>query len=200
MKINKYFIFFILLSFLITGIVFAGPFGLDMGMTLDQVKTKTGKNPELVQDDLYRVDPPNKNDMFESYIVQISPKYGIVWIKAVGKDITTNGYGIQLKTAFDNLVSGIERSYGKYDKTDFLLRGSIWNDPEDFMMGLLRKDRYLMANWELKYGSTLPNDIISIGVIATASSSTKGYISLEYYSPDEKKVADEKKSQQDSVF
>ena len=101
MNMKKFFACFILLSFFVGGIAFAGPFGLDMGMSLDQVKNKTGKNPELVQDDLYRVDPPNKNDMFESYIVQISPEYGIVWIKAVGKDITTNGYGIQ---CFENYV------------------------------------------------------------------------------------------------
>jgi hypothetical protein len=200
MSTKKFRVSFALFSFLISGIVFAGPFGLDMGMTLDQVKNKTSKDPELLRDDLYKVDPPNKNDMFESYVVQISPNYGIVWIKAIGKGITTNGYGIQLQTAFENLVSSIERTYGKYKKTDFLIRGSIWDDPNDFMMGLLRKERYLMAGWDKESGSTLPNDIVSIGVIATASSSSMGYLSLEYYSPNEKKATDEKTAKQDSVF
>jgi hypothetical protein len=193
-------ILFLLFSFLASGIAFAGPFGLDMGMTIDQIKNKTGKIPELVQDDLYRVDPPNKNDMFEAYIVQISPKYGIVWIKAIGKDITTNGYGIQLKSAFDSLVSSIEKTYGKYKKTDFLMSSSIWKDPDDFMMGLLRKDRYLMASWNKESDSTLPNDIVTIAVAATASSSSKGYISLEYYSPSKELADAEKKAKQDSVF
>ena len=178
----------------------SGPFGLNMGMTLAQVKSVTGKNPELVRDDLYEVTPPNPHDMFESYIVQISPKYGVVWIKAIGKDITTNGHGTQLTTAFDNLVSSIERTYGEYKRTDFLSRGSIWNEPNDFMMGLLKKDRYLMAAWENEYGSTLPDNLKSIGVIATAISSTEGYISLEYSSQDEEKVDAEKKAKQDSVF
>ncbi len=178
----------------------SGPFGLSMGMTLDQIKNKTGKNPELVQDDFYSVTPPNTHDMFKSYIVQISPTYGVVWITAIGKDITTNGYGTQLKTAFDNLVSSIERTYGKYKRIDFLLSGSIWDEPNDFMMGLAKQERYLIAIWEKEHDSTLPDDIKSIGVIATATSSSKGYISIEYYSPNEEKVAAEKKEKQDAVF
>jgi hypothetical protein len=200
MNLSKSFVFFVLFYFLIIGITFAGPFGLDMGMTLDQVRNKTGKSPELVQDDLYRVDPPNKNDMFESYIVQISQKYGIVWIKAIGKDITTNGHGTMLKSAFNNLVASIERTYGKYKKTDLLMRGSIWDEPEDFMMGLVKKDRYLMAGWDKDSGANLPNDISSIGVMASASSSSKGYVVLEYYSPNGDLADAEKKAKQDSVF
>lgn len=191
-----------LLLVLLPLIMFAqsGPFGLSMGMTLDQIKDKTGKNPELVKDDFYKVTPPNTHDMFDSYIVQVSPIYGVVWIKAIGKDITTNGHGTQLKTAFENLVSSIERTYGKYEKTNFLLSGSIWDEPNDFMMGLMKKERYLIACWEKKHGSTLPDDIRLIGVSAKARSSSSGYISLEYYSPNEDKVTEEKKKKQDAVF
>jgi len=191
---------FIVLFLLFNLPVFSGPFGLDMGMTLDQLRILTGKVPVLLQDDLYSVDPPNKNDMFESYLVQVSPKYGVVWIKAVGKDITTNGHGIALRNAFNNLVSGIERNYGKYDLTDFLTRGSIWNEPQDWMMAIVRRERYLIASWERTYGSNLPDDILSIGVMVSAQSSSRGYVILEYYSPNEKLHEEEKKIIQDSVF
>lgn len=195
-------LFSILLLVCIPIIVFSqsGPFGLSMGMTLEQIINKTGKNPELVNNDLYRVKPPKTHDMFESYIVQISPTFGVVWIKAIGKDIVTNGNGTQLKVAFNDLVSSIEKTYGKYDRVDYLSSGSIWDEPEDFMIGLAKQDRYLMAGWEKKYGSTLPDDITTIGVTATANSSSEGYISLEYYSPNEEKVAAEKKAKQDAVF
>jgi hypothetical protein len=190
----------VLFYFLIIGIAFAGPFGLDMGMTFDQVRDKTGNSPELTREDLYRVDPPNKHDMFESYFVQISPKYGIVWIRAIGKDIATNGHGTMLKSAFNDLVASIERTYGKYTKTDVLLPGSIWDEPEDFMIGLLRKDRYLMAGWNKDSGASLPNDISTIGVMISASSRSEGYVVLEYYSPNKDLVDAEKKAKQDSVF
>jgi len=171
----------ILLLVLIPMIVFSqtSPFGLSMGMTFDQIKNKSGKIPELVKDDYYTVIPPNTHDLFESYIIQISPTYSLVWIKAVGKDITTNGHGIHLKTAFDNLVSSVERTYGKYERIDFLISGSIWDEPNDFMMGLAKEERYLMANWEKEHDSTLPDDIKIIGVIANATSPRLARICLD---------------------
>ncbi len=198
MKLNK--LFFAVVFFLIAGIIFAGPFGLDMGMSLDQLRSLTGEDPELFQDDRYEVNPPNAHDMFEAYIVQVSPKYGVVWIKAIGKDITTNGHGTQLKRAFDNLVASIERTYGNYDKTDYLMRGSIWNEPEDFMMGIVKQDRYLGVRWLEEAGSNLPADISSIYMTAEASSSSEGHIILEYYSPNKELADNEKQAAQDAVF
>jgi hypothetical protein len=180
--------------------VFAGPFGLDMGMTLAQVKSKTGSEPKLVQDDLYEVDPPNKNNLFEQYLVRIHKTYGVYMIKAVGKDIETNGYGIAVKTTFDQLLTSIEKTYGKYKKVDQLLRGSIWDDPDDWMMALRRNERFLFASWDRENGSTLPSDLKSIAIAAAALSASKGYVSIDYYSMDYDKVDEEKKASQDSVF
>ncbi len=198
MKLNK--LFFAVVFFFIAGIIFAGPFGLDMGMSLEQLRSLTGENPELIRGDFYEINPPNGHDMFESYLVQVSPKYGVVMIKAIGKDITTNGHGTQLKSAFNNLVASIERTYGKYEKIDYLLRGSIWDEPEDFMMGIVREDRYLLASWGNEAGSTLPADISLIGVVVSASSSSKGWINLEYYSPNKELADNEKQAEQDAVF
>ena len=190
----------VILSTTVTLFSQPGPFGLRMGMTLDQVKNLTGKNPEMLEDNVYKVIPPDTHNMFIEYRVRISPTYGIVWIYAESKEIETDDDGTQLKNAFNDLVSSIERTYGKYKRIDFLLSGSIWDEPNDFMMGLAKQERYLIAIWEKEHDSTLPDDIKSIGVIATATSSSKGYISIEYYSPNEEKVAAEKKEKQDAVF
>jgi hypothetical protein len=171
-----------------------------MGMTLAQVKSQTGSEPKLVQDDLYEVDPPNKNNLFESYVVRIHNTYGVYMIKAIGKNIETNGYGIGVKTAFDQLLASIERTYGKYKKTDELLRGSIWNDPDDWMMALRRNERFLFASWDREIGSTLSPDLKSIAIAAAALSSSRGYVSLDYYSINYDTVNEEKKTSQDSVF
>jgi hypothetical protein len=180
--------------------IFSGPFGLDMGMTLDQIKSKTGKSPELIQDDLYRVVPPNTNNLFESYTVQVHSRYGIYSIRAIGKGITTTGYGRDVKNTFDNLIASIEKTYGKYKKYDFLESRSIWDEPDDFMMGLVKKERYLSAFWDKEEGSTLPNDISEISVVAYGQSSSKGYVILSYNSPNRKIIDEEKKAAQDSVF
>jgi hypothetical protein len=184
----------------VSSVAFAGPFGLEMGMSFDEVKNITGNNLILVRDDLYIVDPPNKNDTFGAYYVQISKGYGIVKIQAFSKKITTNGHGTGIKTIFNALLSSIERTYGKYKKVDILMSGSIWDKPEDFMMGLLRDERYLMARWGDEHGSTLPSDIELIDLGTMVMSSDEGYVILEYSSPNQKNVETEKKVVQDSVF
>jgi len=169
-------------------------------MSLDKIKQISKTTPKNISDDAYEITPPNTNDMFETYLVRIHPTYGVYLIKAVGKDIATSGYGIELKSAFNSLLASVEKTYGKYDKTDFLLSKSIWKDADDFMMGLIKKERYLMASWEKKYGSTLPNDLASIGIMASALNTSKGYLSIEYYSINYEKAKAEKQAIQDSVF
>jgi len=193
------FILLVLLTISISG-AFCGPFGLDMGMSLDRVRQVSSTTPANRGNDLYEITPPNTNNMFETYVVRIHPTYGVYLIKAVGVDITTNGYGTALRTAFNNLAGSLERVYGQYRLTDFLLPRSIWKDPDDFMMGLLRNERYLFAMWERKEGSNLPDDLESIAIGASALNSSKGYVSLEYYSIDYEKIKAEEQQRQDSVF
>ena len=69
-------------------------------------------------------------------------------LKAVGKDIYTNGYGEDLKVVFEELVQSIRNTYGEESKrTDGLQEGSIWSDPDKFMYSLSVGDRSLSAMW-----------------------------------------------------
>lgn len=153
-----------------------GPFGLAMGMTKEMfngrlTQAKTG---------LYFLDkPPIPHDQFESYVVKIGEKSGLCWIKGIGKSVASNGYGMQLKGAFDEFETKLDKRYGVHERTDFLMPASIWNDPQDWMMGLVKADRYLMSAW--KGGKTsLPNELSTIALIAQAESSSSGYLALEY--------------------
>ncbi|MFB2776804.1 hypothetical protein [Shewanella xiamenensis] len=153
-----------------------GPFGLAMGMTKEMfngrlTQAKTG---------LYFLDkPPIPHDQFESYVVKIGEKSGLCWIKGIGKSIASNGYGLQLKGAFDEFETKLDKRYGIHERTDFLMPASIWKDPQDWMMGLVKADRYLMSVWKGEKTS-LPNDLSSIALIAQAESSSSGYLALEY--------------------
>jgi hypothetical protein len=180
--------------------VFCGPFGLDMGMSLAQIKQKTGNAPVLQSDDLYIVTPPNTNNLFGIYAVRVHPEYGVYSISAIGKDITTTGYGLEVKSAFNDLVGSIEKTYGKYKKYDFLQARSIWDEPNDFMMGLVKSERHLAAFWDKGEGSALPEDISAISVTARGLSSSKGYIILQYSSPKAAIADAEKKAKGDAVF
>lgn len=155
----------------------AGPFGLEMGMSLKDI----GGKPEKVASGKYKLSSvPKPHSAFEAYIVQVSPKHGLCWIKAIGKDIRTSAYGLELKSAFNEMKGKLEKSYGKNETIDRLMPGSIWKEPNDFMMGMIKKERFLMSCWDSEKGSTLTEHIKQIGLMAHPSSQDKGYLTIEY--------------------
>lgn len=58
--------------------------------------------------------------------------------------------------------------------------GSIWNEPKDWMMGLFKKQRVLIADWSIEKGSSLPDDIERIALRAVAHSTEEAIISVNY--------------------
>lgn len=126
----------------------AGPFGIDMGMSINEITKVCKAAPKHLQDDIYEITPPKTNDLFAKYIVRIDSDYGVYWLKAIGKDIYTNGYGDRLISTFNLLVESIRKTYGEESyKKDDLKEGSIWSDPQYFMVALEKGDRELYAMW-----------------------------------------------------
>jgi hypothetical protein len=193
------FIVFIFFGFFYVSSVFAGPFGIDMGMSLDKVKEVCKTVPIHIKDDYYQIIPPKTNDLFEIYIVQIDPTYGVYYIKAISKDIRTNGYGVEIRSTFDNLVGSIEKTYGKYKLTDILKSNSYSGGANIWTYALRDGDRELYAVWAEEYQSKLPKDIVGIVVWAGVTSPREGnmgYVVLEYYLSNGSTV----KEKADSVF
>jgi hypothetical protein len=189
--------FFLIFSLSFVSEAFCGPFGLDFGMSFEQVRNISKTEPINIESDYYLITPPNTNEQFEAYIVCIHPTYGIYLIRAVGKDINSNAQGTVLRSRFNDLVSSVERTYGKYKKEDFAVRGSYWGDKPDYYMYALSKDeRVLMASWGKKEGSKLPPEFLAIYVEAKAENSSTGYLVIEYYSNNYEKI----KAEQESVF
>ena len=135
---------------------FAGPFGIDMGMSLADLKQVCKTIPKHIEDNIYEITPPKTNDMFKKYIVRIDSDYGVYWMKAIGKDVYTNDYGTELRSAFSRLVESISKTYGKESYIeDNVQSGSIWDDAKHFMMALLKGDRELYAMWSKQYDLTM---------------------------------------------
>lgn len=192
--ISLFISFFLLLSF---GNAAAGPFGLDMGMSLKDI----GAEPEKVAHGKYKIiNPPKSHSAFESYVVELAPKTGLCFIKAVGKDIRTSSYGLELQSAFNEMKGKLSEAYGESETTDMLFPGSIWDEPDDWMMGLIKKERHLMAIWDQEHGSSLPPDISSIGLAARPSSGDKGYLVVEYYFTNEPLCVAELAAQEDHAL
>lgn len=175
--VTKKVVLFTLFAICYASIVFAGPFGLEMGMTLKEI----GGVAESLGNGKYKLsNVPKPHSAFEDYIVQVSPNGGLCWIKAVGKDISTSCYGTELKSEFMDLVNKLEKAYGNYKLYDFLLPGSIWDELKDWMSGLIKKERTLAASWSEEDNSTLSNNIKDIVIAAQPLSREKGYITIDY--------------------
>jgi hypothetical protein len=154
-----------------------GPFGLWMGMSLADVESEA---IEVAPAKYRLLTVPKPHSAFESYILQITPANGLAWIKAIGHNIQTSVYGLELKTAFEVMEKKLSVNYGSGNKTDILLQDSIWNEPRDWMQSLLNRERFMMAEWSMAQGSSLPQGLSSVALITVANDTESGYIAVEY--------------------
>jgi len=175
--------FFILLTVII-GIVLsinalAGPFGLEKGMSLEEI----GGDPVKLERGKYQLTVvPKPHSSFILYSIRVAPKEGLYFVKAVCKPISTSSYGFELKEKFKEMVERVGTVYGSHKTTDVLLPNSIWSNPNEWMTALSKKERVLMAVWEKNDGANLPDDIKSIYVAAQTygNSRDEGFVAIEY--------------------
>ena len=159
------------------GTALAGPFGLSMGMKKSDFK---GELKEIAPHKYQTNTVPKKHSAFEAYVVQIGPKSGLCYIKAIGKDIRTNTYGSEVKSAFEEMESKLKSAYGDNKKLDFLRYESIWNEPKDWMPGLIKGERILAAFWNVKEGSKLTDNLTDIALAASGTNRETGYLAIDY--------------------
>lgn len=160
-----------------------GPFGFKAGLTKENIEGMVSGEVRLVSDEknLYVASSsPKKNSDFTSFGLVISPTVGLCQIRAIGDDIKTNSYGQPLRHKFTELVETLESLYGKSNQENTLLSGSIWREPQDWMMSLYKQERYLNASWKTQNNNMKENEITNIGVEARADSDSRGYIFLQY--------------------
>ena len=137
------------LSVLLAAIVFsspsiAGPFGLGMGQSLDELSKQMSlkKTKEFL---FTASTAPRPHPDLQIYQLIVTPQHGLCKVGAVSRTFNTNVYGTAFLAKFDEIESALSEKYGKSDRQDFLRSGSIWNEPKDWMMGLRKQERVL--NW-----------------------------------------------------
>lgn len=171
---KKVFFMSLLVAALLPFKVQAGPFGFDMGKQPSEYGCTSMSTPNMYKCN----EAPKGHPAFEAYVLQATSKHGVCWIKAVGKNISDNGYGMSTKRAVDGFVEAFKKSYGgDMEKNDFLLSGSIWDDADDFLMGLTKNDRSYTYHWK----TTTDPSIKEIYVSAKGLRSDIGFPAIEYY-------------------
>lgn len=152
----------------------AGPFGIDVvGFNVSQYScTELGGQ-------LYTCTSiPKPHNAFESYTLRYHADAGLCSIVAIGKDIRENGFGTQTKKMVESLYEQVSKKYGDVEKGDILLSTSIWNEPDEWLMGIMQKER--VYNY---IGDVEPpiEEIKKYGVMALATSSDVGYVVVEFH-------------------
>ena len=155
--------------------LFAGPFGLEMGMSLEDIGSKPVQNIGVSYE---FKEVPKPHSAFDFYILQIAPKGGLYCITAIATSITCSPNGFQLKNEFDNLKEILEKNYGECYMLDGLSPGSIWDEPGDWMMSIAKEHRFYMASWDKD--ESLPPDLKKIILSVSATSQNSGFVILRY--------------------
>jgi len=118
----------------------AGPFGLNFGDPYAKL-TKLGLSKDRTSQ-WYTVGAvPSPHRDFDAYKVLISPKFGLCKIVAFASRVPTDAYGNGLREQYESLQNALTKKYGEGTKYDYLKSGSIWNEPKDFMMALVKDER-----------------------------------------------------------
>ena len=189
----------LLLSLLLPLSIFAAPFGLKMGMTIEQIAAECEEEPQYVKDDIYMITPKKRHPVFEYYAVYVNDKTGLYQIRAISEPISTNKYGTELQNAFNNVKDRIAKTYGKpkiYNSVDKTISSYLQND--DYWFYTLREgSRKLSAAWE--NNTQLADDLDTVAldcVVVDGFYNGNGQLILYYYYNNSDSVEDE----QDSVF
>lgn len=162
---------------LLTSCGAGGPFGLSKGMTLDQID----ETAQQIDHGVYTTqNVPHTHSSFKRYALIIGPTTGLCKVKAVSKSIATNSSGDQLRTKYESMRSRLDKIYGQGETTDSIEPESMWKDPEQFMMGLVEKDRVLATVWKINNGSQFKDEIEFVFLKALPTRSDNGFLMLEY--------------------
>jgi hypothetical protein len=200
-----------------------GPFGLERGMTKDQVIRLVGQKNVAEKyagdkfsgsDMLILSSAPKPHRAFVAYRLTISPKDGLLRIIAAGVDIPTNGFGRNVQEAFTNIRDAVAASYGQpANDFDYVETGSLWTEPQYWMIGVLKKERTLSSLWlpgPLSYdpeGTSLkvnehklPYNLDAISLVVVARSTEMACLRLIYEFEGYGAYADSKEATENKVF
>lgn len=192
-------IFLIFTLILLPAAVFAAPFGLKMGMTLEEIAEQCEEEPLFIENDVYFVTPKRLHPIFNFYYVRVSKNIGLYGIVAASDEIKTNKYGTELQNTFNNVKDRISKTYGKPKINNNIDRNlyELYQKDEYWFYTLKEGSRELSAVWGKS--SPLADDLDFVALQCSAVNGLydgSGQLVLCYYFSNSSSVENE----QDSVF
>lgn len=178
--------------------IFAAPFGLSMGMSLDDItEACEGAEPRYIENDCYYVFPVKKHPLFKHYVAFVDNEKGLYCLKAISDDIQTNDYGTEIQNAFAEIKERVSKTYGRPRMVDEIASDSLWKDAKYWVDALADGARTYAAIWESSPKNKLNDDLDCVYIYTNAQRFPRsGWIILEYDFNNMQSVKDA----QDDVF
>ncbi|WP_459575134.1 hypothetical protein [Cupriavidus sp. 8B] len=122
---------------------------------------------------------PKPYPLFEGYgLVFGSP--GLCKVAGIVTNLQTDSGGFAARQRIDTLANELEARYGKPKKSDFLMAGSIWKEPQEWVTALRKQERVYAYYWLRSSGAKLPADIESIAISTKADQRDQVQVTLNY--------------------
>lgn len=158
----------------------AGPFGLEQGMSLQQL-IKIAQVQEISKSVFLVKSLPMGSAEVDKYVLLIAPNVGLCKVTAMTKPITTDSSGSELKAEFTSYVNILAEKYGPVTKKmNFLHANTIWKDAKYWMRSLQQEEREMSYYWISGSNNKLADSIEAIDLSANAASQTLGYLTVAY--------------------
>lgn len=177
----------IALLMMISAMLFAGPFGMEFGWSLEELEA-SGADVEVFREENRMtgclVSPTKPHPDFDLYAAYIDDEYGIYMIRTISETFD-NEY--DLRDLYDTLKNQLSSVYGEPFEMDEINPESIWDSSWDFIRSIYYGERILMSLWFPERVEGAPEDI-SLYVDAFDESSAA--VTIEYSSQDYEAVWD----------
>lgn len=156
--------------------VFAGPFGLNFGATLHELKSKTTLEATNSRFVFVMKNPVIPHEAFLLYRVIVTPEFGLCAIIATSEFFNLSSEDSRLYSQYLNLENALTKKYGE----------PLSRTPKELSSNSLSNlgpEERVEALWT-DFRKPLPDQVAQINLKVRSSQSLKPYIELSYQSKD----------------
>lgn len=170
------------LLLLLPGLTLAGPFGLEMGMTQEQLKKVCALEKTPLPNYYSTAKVPSPDPLFkDGYRLKVDADYGLVEVSAYTQEIETDIDGTELKKAFHDLEGKLEKQFGKGEFSDYVdSLFTNWTEEDPWMMSLADGGRVFKTVWKSSDKKPVPKGISEVRLAGMGRDEGHGILVLTY--------------------
>ena len=174
--------FTVSLGFIFLPATYAQHLGLNAGDSIEVVRRKTSGLKPTSETTGYKATslPQNPPGNDRDYRLVIGREAGLCQISVFWSITGDSRYGDRTKEKFEQLENALDKKYGSGTKLQFLRSGALWDENNEFMMSLLKDERYHSTYWDEEDGQKVPANTAIISLDVTGISSSSSLIRLGY--------------------